>query len=123
MTFFCIKVIKGHGYLYRQTNNRHGDRVISTTQYIGPVEGGTPRSVRARPRLPGLSRINLDDPVERELTKGQLQLGISIAAERLARAQQRREEQDRKARRIRSIKFELGALRHLLEDERLWPKL
>lgn len=75
MTFFCIKVIKGHGYLYRQTNHRHGDRVISTTEYMGPVEGGTPWSVRARPRQPGVSRIDLDDPIERELTKGQLQLG------------------------------------------------
>ena len=123
MTFFCIKVIKGHGYLYQQTSRRQGERVISITKYMGPVEGGIPWSVRDRPRKPGMSRIDLDDPVERELTKGHLQLGISIVAERLARAQQRREEQDRKARRIRSIEFELGALRHLIEDEHLWPKL
>jgi hypothetical protein len=70
-----------------------------------------------------VSRIDLDDPVERDLTQRQLQFGIAIAAERLARAQHRQEEQDRKARRIRSIEFELGALRHLVEDERLWPKL
>jgi hypothetical protein len=123
MTFFCIKVIKGHGYLYRQTSRRHGKQVISITKYVGPVEGGTPWSVRDRPRQPGVSRINLDDPLERELTQRQLQLGIAIAAERLARAQQRQEAQDRKARRIRSIEFELGALRHLIEDEHLWPKL
>lgn len=116
MTFYCIKRIKGHPYLYRQTNHRVGGRVISDSVYIGPAAGAIPYG--ATPKS-----IDPSDPAMRGRVEEKIGRSLSITAERLEREKARRIHQDKKARRIRARRFELDALRHLEKDQRLWRKL
>ena len=39
MSFLRIRTIKKRQYLYRETRKRKGKRVVSTSQYLGPVGG------------------------------------------------------------------------------------
>src|SRR5512147_258461 len=116
MTFYCIKRIKGHPYLYRQTNYRIGGKVVSDSVYVGPAEGAIPYG--AAPKS-----IDPPDGEQRRRVEEKISRSLSISAERLAREQARQIHQDKKARRVRSVQFQLGALRHLEGDQRLWWKL
>jgi hypothetical protein len=116
MTFYCIKRIKGHPYLYRQTNRRVGGKVVSETVYVGPAEGAIPYG--AAPKS-----IDPSDGKQRRRVEEKISRSLSVSAERLAREIARKGDQDRKARRIRRVRFQLGALQHLEGDERLWRKL
>ena len=116
MTFYCIKRIKGHPYLYRQTNHRIGGKVISDTVYVGPAEGAI--LFGAAPKS-----IDPSDDKQRRKVEEKISRSLSVSAERLEREKARRIHQDKKARRIRTVEFQLGALRHLEGDERLWRKL
>jgi hypothetical protein len=114
MTFYCIKRIKGHPYLYRQTNYRIGGKVVSDSVYVGPAEGAIPYGATPKSIDPSDGKHRVEEKISRSM---------SISAERLARETARKGDQDRKARRIRSVQFQLGALRHLEGDQRLWRKL
>ena len=116
MTFYCIKRIKGHPYVYRQTNRPVDGKVVSETVYVGPAEGAIPYG--AAPKS-----IDPSDPAMRGRVEEKISRSLSVSAERLAREQARQIHQDKKERRIRSVKFQLGALRHLEGDQRLWRKL
>ena len=116
MTFYCIKRIKGHPYIYRQTNRREGSRIVSDCTYIGPAEGAIPYG--AAPKS-----IDPSDTKQRRRVEEKISRSMSISAERLEREKARQIHQDKKARRIRSVEFQLGALRHLEGDQRLWRKL
>lgn len=114
MTFYCIKRIKGRPYLYRQTSYRHGKKVVSDSVYIGPAAGAIPY---------GFAPKTIEPPQHRKKVLEKINRSLSITAERLARETARQIHQDKKARRLRSIRFELGALRHLERDPHLWRKL
>lgn len=116
MTFYCIKRIKGRPYLYRQTNYRIGGKVVSDTVYIGPAAGAVPYG--ATPKS-----IDPSDDKQRRQVEAKISRSLSVTAERLAREQARQLRQDKKARRLRAVRFELEALRHLEADQRLWRKL
>src|SRR5512132_1184657 len=116
MTFYCIKRIKGHPYLYRQTNYRIDGKVVSDSVYVGPAEGAIPYGTAPK-------SINPSDDKQRRKVEEKISRSLSISAERLEREKARQIHQDKKARRIRSAQFQLGALRHLEGDKRLWRKL
>lgn len=114
MTFYCIKRINGHPYVYRQTNHRVGGRVVSDCTYIGPAAGAIPY---------GFGPKTIDPDRDRKKVEQKIKKSMSIDAELLAREMAKRINQDKKARRIRRVRFRLGALRHLEENTKLWRKL
>lgn len=116
MTFYCIKRIHGHPYLYRQTNRREGHRVVSDCTYLGPAAGAVPHGF-------GLKSIDPANAEHARKVEEKIKRSLTIAAEQLARDKARQIAQDKKARRIRAARFRLGALEHLQWDTRLWRKL
>lgn len=116
VTFYCVKWIKGHAYVYRQTNRREGRRVVSDCTYIGPAAGARPY---------GATRGSLDpeDVKTQRRVREKIKRSLSIDAELLAREMAKSLQQDKKARRIRRVRFRLGALEHLDWDSKLWRRL
>ncbi|MGK2953259.1 MAG: hypothetical protein ACSLEZ_12850 [Thiobacillus sp.] len=130
MSFFRIMFVKEHPYLYRQTNHRQGAKVISQCEYIGRVAGGVPLGVQSRPRPPRdfgemrEPRVDTADPQDRESIRRQIELGIAVAAEKLAREQRRKtRDYDKRERRLYRLEWEIRALRTLAEEVGLWHRL
>lgn len=130
MTFFRIMFVKEHPYLYRQTNHRQGAKVISHCEYIGRVGGGVPLGVQSRPRKPReygemrTPRVDVSDPHDREAIRKQVELGIAVAASKLAYEQRRRTKNaDKRMRRLERLEWEIRALRTLGAEVGLWHRL
>lgn len=130
MTFLRIMFVKEHPYLYRQTNSRNGAKVISHCEYLGRVGGGVPWGVQSRPRKPRAfgeartPRVDPNDPQERESIRRQIELGVAIAAEKLAREQRRKtKDYGKRERRLKRLEWEIRALRTLADEFGLWHRL
>lgn len=102
----------------------------SLCEYIGPVSGGIPLGVRGRPRKSRAfgeertPRVDLQDGTEREAIRRQIELGVAIAAEKLAREKSRRGgDYHKRERRLQRLEWEIRALRTLGEEAGLWHRL
>lgn len=109
---------------------RHGARVKSSCEYIGPVSGGVPWGVQSRPRKPRdfgeerTPRVDVRDPQDRAAVQRQIEQGIAVAAERLAREKRRRAgDYGKQERRLKRLQWEIKALRTLGEEVGLWRRL
>lgn len=130
MTFFRVMFVKEHPYLYRQTNHRHGAKVVSQCEYIGRLGGGVPLGVQSRPRKPRnfgetrTPRVDITDPQDLESIRRQIELGIGIAAEKRTREERRKtKDYEKRFRRLQRLEWEIRALRTLGADIGLWHRL